>query len=122
MMGLGHGEATSKFIAMWIIDRLRIHDSYTPKEIITDFSKKFGVQLSYKKALQAREIALDEIRGSYEQSFNILPDYCHELRRTNPGTVTHVIQEELTELFCSQHSLQLLDILLTEFFWLSMLH
>ena len=99
MMGLGHGEATSRFIAMWIIDRLRIHESYTPKEIITDFSKEFGVQLSYKKAWKAREIALDEIRGSYEQSFSILPDYCHELRRTNPSTVTHVIQEE-DSTFC----------------------
>ena len=91
MMGLGHGEATSKFIAMWIIDRLHAHESYTPKEIITDFSKEFGVQLSYKKAWKAREIALDGIWGSYEQSFSILPDYCNELRRTNLGTVTHVI-------------------------------
>ena len=56
MVGLAHGQEASRFVAMWIIDRLHIHESYTPKESITDFSKEFGVQLSYKKAWKAREI------------------------------------------------------------------
>ena len=35
-----------------------------------------------------------DIRGSYEESFRILPSYCIELERINPGSVSHLIRED----------------------------
>ena len=88
MMGMGHRQATSILVAKWIKERLRHHPSYTPKEIITDFQLEFGVLLSYRKAWKAKEIAMLDIRGSFVESFSILPHYCLKLQRTNPGSVT----------------------------------
>ena len=93
-MGLAHSQATSALIADWIKERLRLHPSYASKEILTDFQLEFGIQISYRKAWLAKEIALLDIRGSYEDSFRILPSYCIELERTNPGSVSHLIRED----------------------------
>lgn len=92
--GLAHREATAEFIAEFIKERLQLHPNCTPKKIISDFQLEFGVVISYKKAWRAKEIVMHDIQGSYEESFNILPNYCVELQRTNPGTITHLLKED----------------------------
>ena len=37
---------------------------------------------------------MHDIRGSYEESFSILPHYCLELERTNPSSITMLIKED----------------------------
>ncbi|GJS04391.1 putative reverse transcriptase domain-containing protein [Tanacetum coccineum] len=37
-----------------------------------------------------KEYGLQQIRGSPYESFEMLPYYCHNLERSNPGTVTHI--------------------------------
>eukprot|EP00268_Persea_americana_P040560 TRINITY_DN40300_c0_g1_i6.p1 TRINITY_DN40300_c0_g1~~TRINITY_DN40300_c0_g1_i6.p1 ORF type:complete len:742 (-),score=94.17 TRINITY_DN40300_c0_g1_i6:207-2432(-) len=93
-MGLAHRQATSELVAEFIKDWVRLHPNYTPKKIISDFQLEFGVVVSYRKAWMAKEIAMHDIRGSYEESFKILPDYCLELQRTSPGTITHLLKED----------------------------
>lgn len=85
-MGLAHSQATSVLIADFIKERLKDQPGYTLKEILADFQWEFGVEISYKKAWKAKEISMLEIRGSYEESINILLDYCIELQRSNLGS------------------------------------
>ncbi|CAL8996235.1 unnamed protein product [Prunus brigantina] len=72
---------------------LRFKDSrtiYTASDIIKDVRQNFGVTISYSKAWRSRELAIKIIRGSAEESYALLPSYCYELERTNPGTLTYI--------------------------------
>ncbi|CAL2256007.1 unnamed protein product [Prunus armeniaca] len=59
-----------------------------------DVKHNFGLRIHYSKAWKARELALLSIRGSAEEAYYILPAYCYELERMNPGTKTHIQTDE----------------------------
>ena len=63
---------------------------YRPKDIIADICAEFHIDLAYTKAWRARECALTEVRGSFEESYAVLPSYCYELEAQNPGTITAI--------------------------------
>lgn len=85
---VAHRQATSRLIAKLIKERLKQHPNYRPKEIMSHWQREFGSQITYRKAHIAKEITMHDIRGSYEESYAILPDYILELKRTNPRTYT----------------------------------
>ena len=93
-MGMAHKEATSALIAEFAKDRLRFNNKYTPKEIMFDFQKEFEVSLNYRKAQLAKEIAMHDIRSSFEESFKTILPYCMELQMMNPGTRTDMVKHE----------------------------
>ena len=72
------------------MEKVRLNHNIRPKEIIDDYQMEFGVTISYRKVHMAKGIALHIVRGSYEESFKILPLYCEELKMMNPGTVTNI--------------------------------
>ncbi|CAL2238953.1 unnamed protein product [Prunus armeniaca] len=63
---------------------------YTAANIKKDVKQNFGVSISYSTAWRSRELAFKRIRGSAEESYSLLPSYCYELERTNPGTLTYI--------------------------------
>ncbi|CAL9021435.1 unnamed protein product [Prunus brigantina] len=63
---------------------------YTAADIKKDVIQNFGVSISYSTAWRSRELAFKRIRGSAEESYSLLPSYCYELERTNPGTLTYI--------------------------------
>ncbi|XP_044497711.1 uncharacterized protein LOC123219789 [Mangifera indica] len=63
---------------------------YRPKDIITDVADRYKIDISYTQAWRAKNWALNEIRGSPEESFRQLPVYCYNLEQKNPGTITHI--------------------------------
>ena len=87
-------QATSCLISEFIRERLRVHQDYRPKEIISDSQRELGVQISYRKAHVAREIAMKHIRGSFEYSYMTLCDYRLELKSTKSGTVDNLWIED----------------------------
>ena len=93
-MGMVHKEATSALIAEFAKDRHRFNNKYTPKEIMFDFQMEFGVSISYRKAHLAKEIAMHEIRGSFEESFQTISRYCMEVQMMNPGRRTDMVRHE----------------------------
>ena len=78
-MGMAHRQASSALITEFIMDRVRQNVNLKPKEIMNDYQMEFGATISYMKAYIAREMALNMIRGSHENSFQQLPLYCKEL-------------------------------------------
>ena len=64
--------------------------NYAPRSIIDDFSKDFGINMTYEKAWRCREKALLYVRGTVDGSYQKLPSYLYMLEKTNPGTVTHL--------------------------------
>ncbi|KAA0061359.1 MuDRA-like transposase [Cucumis melo var. makuwa] len=58
---------------------------YKPRDIIEDMRQDYGVNMSYEKAWCARENAYERVRGSPEESYNLLRRYGEALKFTNPG-------------------------------------
>ncbi|KAL5547634.1 hypothetical protein UlMin_002865 [Ulmus minor] len=69
-----HKQATSSVISEFIKPKLLDPKvQYGINNIIQDVKQKFGVNMSYEKAWRSRVEALDDIRGSSEDSFRLLP-------------------------------------------------
>ena len=90
MMGTAHPQASEKLIAEFIEERVRCNKDINPKEIISEYQMEFDTRSSYRKAHMAKELALRKVQGSHKESFQILPLYCNELKRTNLGIVTNL--------------------------------
>ncbi|CAL8083959.1 unnamed protein product [Prunus armeniaca] len=86
-----HPQATTELLSDCV--KWRFQDSrsiYTAADIKKDVKQNFGVSISYSTAWRSRELAFKRIRGSAEESYSLLPSYCYELERTNPGTLTYI--------------------------------
>ncbi|XP_034212988.1 uncharacterized protein LOC117625556 [Prunus dulcis] len=90
-----HRQATAALVATSLKRKLKdCRTIYTPSDIMRDVKHNFGCTIHYSKAWKARELALLSIRGSAEEAYYILPAYCYELERMNPGTKTHIQTDE----------------------------
>ncbi|KAA0034998.1 MuDRA-like transposase [Cucumis melo var. makuwa] len=67
---------------------------YKPRDIIEDMRQDYGINMSYEKAWRARENAYERVRGSPEESYNLLRRYGEALKFTNPGTIFHMELED----------------------------
>ncbi|KAL0556979.1 hypothetical protein IC582_005497 [Cucumis melo] len=67
---------------------------YKPRDIIEDMRQDYGINMSYEKAWCARENAYKRVRGSSEESYNILRRYGKALKLTNPGTIFRMELED----------------------------
>ncbi|KAI5335436.1 hypothetical protein L3X38_025569 [Prunus dulcis] len=90
-----HRQATTALVASSLKRKLKdCQTIYTPSDIMRDVKNNFGCTIHYSKAWKARELALLSIRGSAEEAYYILPAYCYELERMNPGTKTDIRTDE----------------------------
>ncbi|XP_034217974.1 uncharacterized protein LOC117629560 [Prunus dulcis] len=90
-----HRQATTALVASSLKRKLKdCRTIYTPSDIMRDVKHNFGCTIHYSKAWKARELALLSIRGSAEEAYYILPAYCYELERMNPGTKTDIRTDE----------------------------
>ncbi|XP_044500271.1 uncharacterized protein LOC123221497 [Mangifera indica] len=71
--------------SMFVVDRI-----YRPKEIISDMADRYRIDISYTQAWRAKTYAINALRGSPEESFGILREYCHNLELKNPGTMARI--------------------------------
>ncbi|KAL0544768.1 hypothetical protein IC582_019893 [Cucumis melo] len=67
---------------------------YKPRDIIEDIRQDYGINMSYEKAWRARENAYERVRGSPEESYNLLRRYGEALKFTNSGTIFHMELED----------------------------
>ncbi|XP_062104416.1 uncharacterized protein LOC133815615 [Humulus lupulus] len=68
--------------------------TYRPRQIIRDMRDEHGVGVTYNKAWRAKTLAADDVRGSNEESYALLPSYLYMLQLANPGTITRVCKDE----------------------------
>jgi hypothetical protein len=63
----------------WVFDRvrdwLRKHPSAGAKEVQNKLEDEFHIKVSYNKAWSGRQIALDQIHGSWEENFQLLYNF-----------------------------------------------
>ncbi|XP_062114778.1 uncharacterized protein LOC133826279 [Humulus lupulus] len=88
-------QASAKVISSYFKEKFRDPGStYRPRQIIRDMRDEHGVGVTYNKAWRAKTLAADDVRGSNEESYALLPSYLYMLQLANPGTITRVCKDE----------------------------
>ncbi|KAK6140371.1 hypothetical protein DH2020_025882 [Rehmannia glutinosa] len=87
---LGHQQASVQWVANSVEQRLRENPNYKPKEILEEIHRTHGITLSYKQAWRGKERIMAAMRGSFEEGYRLLPQYCEQTKRTNPGSIASV--------------------------------
>ena len=89
-------QATSSLIGGIIKPKLVDHKrKLTPKDIQVDVRLELGVDVSYSVAWNAREKAINTLRGTPSDSYSKLPSYLYILDTTYPGS--HIRLKKMEE-------------------------
>ncbi|XP_031285780.1 uncharacterized protein LOC116144482 isoform X1 [Pistacia vera] len=99
--------ATRGWVGNIIKEKLKNSPNYKPKEIADDIQKEYGIQLNYSQAWRAKEIAREQLQGSYKDAYSLLPYFCEKIKETNPGSVvTFTTKDDSSfhRLFVSFHA------------------
>lgn len=102
----GH-QATRTWVAGIIKEKLKVSPNYKPKDIVTDIKEQYGVQLNYFQAWRGKEIAKEQLQGSYKEAYGQLPYFCTQIMETNPGsraTFTTKDDSSFQRLFVAFHA------------------
>lgn len=79
-----------KTIRAYLDQRKRVHDTIRPRDMINELSQKFGVTVEYWKALRGRNKTIELIYDNHEESYHMLPQHLHILKKTNSATVKNI--------------------------------
>ncbi|XP_024020388.1 uncharacterized protein LOC21411544 isoform X1 [Morus notabilis] len=102
----GH-QATRSWVASIIKEKLKVLPNYKPKDIVNDIKQEYGIQLNYFQAWRGKEIAKEQLQGSYKEAYNQLPSFCERIMETNPGSLANFTTKEdssFHRLFVSFHA------------------
>nr|XP_016470362.1 PREDICTED: uncharacterized protein LOC107792641 [Nicotiana tabacum] len=100
-------QATRSWVASIIKEKLKVFPNYKPKDIVNDIQKEYGIQLNYFQAWRGKEIAKEQLQGSYKEAYSQLPFFCEKVMETNPGslaTFTTKDDSSFHRLFVSFHA------------------
>lgn len=102
----GH-QATRSWVASIIKEKLKVFPNYKPKDIVNDIKQEYGIQLNYFQAWRGKEIAKEQLQGSYKEAYSQLPFFCERIMETNPGSLANFTTKEdssFHRLFVSFHA------------------
>ncbi|GKB50898.1 transposase, MuDR, MULE transposase domain protein [Tanacetum coccineum] len=86
-----HRNANKKVIAHLLTEKLQDRSRVLKgKDIQQDILSEYKVHISYHQAWRGKDYAIQQIRGSPYEAFEMLPYYCYNLERKNEGTVTRI--------------------------------
>ncbi|XP_059648371.1 uncharacterized protein LOC132294505 [Cornus florida] len=100
-------QATRSWVASIIKEKLKVFPNYKPKDIVNDIKQEYGIQLNYFQAWRGKEIAKEQLQGSYKEAYSQLPFFCEKIMETNPGShATFTTKEDSSfhRLFVSFHA------------------
>ncbi|KAE9589170.1 putative transposase, MuDR, plant, MULE transposase domain-containing protein [Lupinus albus] len=96
---LGHQQASVQWVADTVEQRLRENPNCRPKEILEEIHQVHGIALTYKQAWRGKERYMAAVRGSFEEDYRLLPQYCDQLKRSNPGSIALVYGNHVDSCF-----------------------
>ncbi|GMY14094.1 hypothetical protein FCV25MIE_09333 [Fagus crenata] len=86
-----HQQASVGWVARSVEARIRDNPQYKPKEILQDIRDQHGVAVSYMQAWRGKERSMAALHGTFEEGYRLLPAYCEQVRKTNPGSIATVV-------------------------------
>ncbi|XP_068662976.1 uncharacterized protein [Aristolochia californica] len=84
---LHHQQASVTWVARSVETRLRADPQYKPKDIAKDIKEQHGVMVSYMQAWRGKERSMAAVHGTLDEGYRLLPAYCEQVRKTNPGSI-----------------------------------
>ena len=78
---------TSKLVNSVMIGSVRDKPTIKPKDLMLDFKRDYGLDMTYTVAYNSRHLSLDNIHGLDDVSFNRLISYKEAILSSNPGSV-----------------------------------
>jgi hypothetical protein len=87
---LHHQQASVGWVARSVESRIRDNQQYKPREILQDIRDQHGVAVSYMQAWRGKERSMAALHGTFEEGYRLLPAYCEQIRKTNPGSIASV--------------------------------
>ncbi|KAK1278227.1 hypothetical protein QJS04_geneDACA014761 [Acorus gramineus] len=82
-----HPQATQRWVANIIKDKLRDDPHYKTKDIVRDIKRDYGIVLDYHKVWRGKEVAQKELHNLQVESCRQLPWFCERILETNPRSV-----------------------------------
>ncbi|KAH7861551.1 hypothetical protein Vadar_027631 [Vaccinium darrowii] len=82
---------SSKFLASKLVNKVKQQPNIKLTQIQEKVHGKYVLHISRSKAYRAKRVAMDQVEGSHKDQYAALWDYCHELRRSNPGTTVKLM-------------------------------
>ncbi|KAF6143252.1 hypothetical protein GIB67_039035 [Kingdonia uniflora] len=77
--------------ALWIVNEIEelVRDvkTLTPNDVQTIIRRKYGVNISYYTAWNAKTIYIEMITGSFDDGYNRLPKLTRKVFSSNPGSI-----------------------------------
>lgn len=90
VQSLHHQQASVGWVARSVESRVRDNPQYKPKEILQDIRSQHGVAVSYMQAWRGKERSMAALHGTFEEGYQLLPAYCEQIRKTNPGSIASI--------------------------------
>ncbi|CAL2239768.1 unnamed protein product [Prunus armeniaca] len=81
-----HALSVSGTTYLQIFRELRLNPNWTASSFAEQVHQDYGYRPSRATVNKARAMAVDIVEGSYSKQYEVLWDYCHELRTRNVGT------------------------------------
>jgi len=83
----------------WCADRLADWLKKNPTKGATDCRDKlegdYGIKLKYSKAWSGMKVALEQIHGKYEESFQLLFNWKAQIEKVSPGSLVEIELEKI---------------------------
>ncbi|KAL0699360.1 hypothetical protein Bca4012_055482 [Brassica carinata] len=86
--------ATRGWVRTILKEKLKAFPDYKPKDIAEDIKREYGIQLNYSQAWRAKEVAREQLQGSYKEAYSQLPLLCEKIKETNPGSIAAFVTKE----------------------------
>ncbi|KAG4917010.1 hypothetical protein JHK87_054567 [Glycine soja] len=91
VQNLHHQQASVGWVARSVEARIRDNPQYKPREILQDIRDQHGIAVSYMQAWRGKERSMAALHGTFEEGYRLLPAYCEQIRKTNPGSIASVV-------------------------------
>ncbi|ESQ49473.1 hypothetical protein EUTSA_v10020100mg [Eutrema salsugineum] len=92
--GINGLQTSRSWVASIIKEKLKVFPNYKPKDIVSDIKEEYGIQLNYFQAWRGKEIAREQLQGSYKDGYKQLPLLCEKIMETNPGSLATFTTKE----------------------------
>ncbi|XP_052162013.1 uncharacterized protein LOC127779320 [Oryza glaberrima] len=86
--------ASSKWVALNVMDWLVENPTLGPKELKRRIKEKYQVDVSYFKVWAGKEACLEQIQGSWVESFDRLFNFKAEVEKRCPGSLVEIDYKE----------------------------
>ncbi|XP_027103267.1 uncharacterized protein [Coffea arabica] len=84
---------TSRLANKLFLDKVRKTPSMNVHELLTKVTEELKLDFSLKKGYRTLQKVRAAIEGSHEKQYELLEDFCGELRKANPGSTVFVETE-----------------------------